>query len=99
MNVVGNSLSNHARSDDSEKGEDEDDDEEYSEPDKLFKDEIPGSVMIKISNTVQHPTQRFRQKQMMLEELIQPVLGDSANKCHKRVMKYGTAKLIVVAVV
>jgi len=41
----------------------------------------------------------FRQKQMRLEELMQPGWGDAANYFLERDMKYGTTELMVRAVV
>jgi hypothetical protein len=41
----------------------------------------------------------FRQKQMRLDELIQPGWADAANYFHERDIRYGTAELKVPAVI
>jgi len=99
LNAIGDSLSDLASSDDEEDGEDEDHDEEDTELGKLSEHDEPGWVMGTVSKTVQHPMERFRQKQMRLDELMQPGRGDAANYFHERDMKYGTTELKVPAVV
>ena len=79
LNSIGDSLSDHASSDDGEDGEDEDDDEEDPELGKLSEDDEPGWVKGPISKTVQNRMERFQQKSMKLEELMQPGWGDMAN--------------------
>jgi len=77
--AVGDSLSDLASSDDGEDGEDEDD--EQTEQGKLSEDDEPGWVMGTITQTVQQLIERFRQKQMKLDELTQPGWKDAANYC------------------
>ena len=98
LNAIGDSLSDLATSDNQQDGEDEEDEEEHTELSKLSDDE-PGWVMGTISKKVQHRMESFRQKQMRLDELMQPGWVDAANYFHERDMKYGTAKLNVPAVV
>ena len=98
FNTVGFSLSNHASSDDEEDGEDEED-EEDTEPGKLSEDDESGWVMGTISKTVQHRMESFGQKQLRIDKLTQPGWRDIANYFRERNMKYGTAKLMVPAVV
>jgi len=95
--AIGDSLSDLASSDDGEDGEDEDDEE--TEQGKLSEDDKPGWVMGIITKTVQHRMERFRQKQMKLDELTQPGWEDAANFFCERDKKYGTFELRVPAVV
>jgi hypothetical protein len=67
---IGDSLSHLASSDDGEGGEDEDDDE--TAQGELSKDDEPGWVMGTITKMVQQRLERFRQKEMKLDELTQP---------------------------
>jgi hypothetical protein len=97
MVTIGDSLSDIASSDDGEDGEDENDEE--TEQGKLSKDDEPGWVMSTISKTVQHHMERFRQKQMKLDQLTQPGWGDAADYLRERDKKYGTAELRVPTVV
>jgi len=99
LNAIGDSLSDLASSDDEQDGEDEEDDEEDTELSKLSDDDEPGWVMGTITKTVQHGMESFRQKQMRLDELTQPGWGDAANYFRERDMRYGTAELMVLAVV
>jgi hypothetical protein len=68
--AIGDSLSDLASPDDGEDGEDENDEE--TEQGKLSEDDEPGWVMGTITKTVQQCLERFRHKQMKLDELIQP---------------------------
>ena len=70
MVPVGDCLSDLASSDDG-KDEDDEDDEETVQG-KLTKDDEPGWVMGTISKTVEQRMERFRQKQMKLDEVTQP---------------------------
>jgi len=79
LNAIVDSLSDPASSDDRQDGEDEEDDEEHTELGTLSDDDEPGWVMGKITTTVQHRMESFRQKQMRLDELTQPGWGDAAN--------------------
>jgi len=99
LNDIGDSLSDLGSSDDEQDGEDKEDDGDDTELSKLSDDDEPRCVMGTISKTVQHRIERFRQKQMRLDELMQPGWGDAANYFCERDMKYGTAKLKVLAVV
>jgi len=99
FNAIGDSLSDLASSDEAQDGEDEEYDEDDTELGKLSDDDEPGWVMGKISKTVQHCLESFRQKQMKLDELTQPGWGDAANYLCGRDMKYGTTELMVPAVV
>jgi hypothetical protein len=94
---IGDSLSDIARSDDGEDGEDEND--EVTEQGKLSEDDEPSWVIGTISKTVQHRMKRFRQKQMMLDELTQPGWGNTADYFCETDKNYGTAELRVPAVV
>jgi len=51
-----------------------------------------------ISKTVQYRMERFRKKQMRVDELTQPGWGDPAYYFWERDVKYGTAKFNVPAV-
>jgi hypothetical protein len=99
LNVIRHSLSDLASSDNKQDGEDKEDDEEGTELSKVSDDDEPGWVMGTMSKMVQHRMDSFQQKQLRLDELTQPGLGDAANYFHERDMKYGTAKLKVPAVV
>jgi len=52
-----------------------------------------------ISKTVQHHMESLRQKQMRLNELLQPGWRDAADYFDERDIKYGTTQLKVPAVV
>jgi len=94
LKAIGDSLSNLATSHNEQDGQDEEDEEEDTDLGKLSDDE-PGWVMGTISNKVQLRMASFRQKQMRLDELMQPRWGDSANYFGERDMKCGAAKLNV----
>jgi len=68
--AIGDSLSDLASSNDGEDGEDEDDEE--TEQGKLREDGKPGWVMGTITKTIQQRMERFRRKQVKLDELTQP---------------------------
>jgi len=95
--AIGASQSDLASSDDGEDGEDEDDEE--TEQGKLSEDDKPGWVMGTITKTVQQRLERFRQKQMKLDELTQPGWENAADYFHEQDKKYGTSELRVPAVV
>jgi len=99
LNAIGDSLSDLASSKDVEVGEDDDDDEEDTELAMLNEDDEPGWVMGTISRMVQPRMESIRQRQMTLDKLAQPGLGDAANYFCERDMKYGTTELKVPAVV
>jgi len=67
---IGDSLSDLASSDDWEDWEDDDD--EDPEQGKLSEEDEPGWVMGTITKMVQQRMERFRQKQMKLNDLTQP---------------------------
>ena len=78
LNAIGDSLSDLACSDneeDAEDGEEEDD----TEQGKLSKDDEPGWVMGTISKTVQRCMERFWEKQMKLDKVIQLGSADAAD--------------------
>jgi len=95
--VLGDSLSDLASSDDGEDGEEEDDEE--TEQCNFSEDDEPGWVMGPITKTVQQRMERFRQKQMKLDELTQPAWEGAADYFRERDTKYGTTELRVPAVV
>jgi hypothetical protein len=74
LDAIGDSLRELARSDDEEDGEDDED----TEQGKLSEDYEPGWVMGTISKTVQQRMERFREKQLKLDELTEPGWGDAA---------------------
>jgi len=95
--AIGDSLCDLASSEVAEDGEDEDDEE--IEQAKLSEDDEPSWVMGTISKTVQQGMERFRQKQMKLDELTQPGWEDAADYFRERDEKYCTSELRVPAVV
>jgi len=95
--AIGDSLSDLASSNNGEDGEEEDDEE--TEQGNLSKDDEPGWVMGTITKTVQQRMERFRQKQMMLDELTQRGWEDAADDFRERDKKYGSTELRVPAVV
>ena len=80
MVAIGDSLSDLASSDDGDDGEDEDDEE--TEKGQLSEDDEPGWVMGAITKPVKPRLQRFRQKQMNLDDMTQPGWEDAANSFH-----------------
>jgi len=95
--AIGDSLSDLACSDDGKDGEDED--EEETEQGKLSEDDEPGWVMGTMTKTVQQRIERFRQKQMKLDELTRPGWEDATDYFRERDKKYGTFELRIPAVV
>jgi len=98
LTVIIDSLSNLASSDDEEDGEDENDNED-TEVGKLSEDDEPGWVMGTISNTVRHSMDSVCQKEVTLDELMQPGWVDRADYFHRRDKKYVMAEKSVLAVV
>jgi hypothetical protein len=88
--AIGDSLSDLVSSDDGEDGEEEDVKE--TAQGNLSEDDEPGWVMGTISKTVQQRMERFRQKQMKLDELTQPGWEDAANYFFERDRMYGTTE-------
>jgi len=99
LSAIGDSLSDLASSEDEEDVQDHNDDEEDPAGDKLSKDDEPGWVMGIISKTVQYRMERFRQKQMKLDELKQPGWGDAADYFREKDKKYGKTESKVPSVV
>jgi len=97
MIAIGDSLSDFARSDHEENGDDEDD--EDSELGKLSEDDEPGWVLGTISKWVQQHMERYRQKQTKLNESIHPEWGDTPNYVCGRDASYGPTELMTPAVV
>jgi len=95
--AIRDSLSDLASSDNGEDGDDEDDEE--TEQGNLSEDDEPGWVMGTITNTVLQRMERFRQKQMKLDELTQPGWENAADYFRERDKKYGTTELRVPGVV
>jgi len=95
LDTIGDSLSDLTSSDNEEDGEDDED----TEHGKLSEDDEPGWVMGTISKTVQQRMERFREKQIKLDELTQPGWGDAADYFRERDKRYGTTELKVLAVV
>jgi len=93
LNVIGDSVSDLASSDDEQDGKDKEDDEEDTELGKLSDDTEPGWVMGTIPKTVQYRMESFWQKQMSIDKLTQLGWGDAANNFRERDMKYGTVEL------
>jgi len=98
LNAIGDSLSDFASSDDGEDGEDEDDDKEDAVGGKVSEDDKPGWVMGTISKAVQYRMERVRQKQKMLDQVMQPRWGDTAYYFCGRDTKYGMTEWNVPAV-
>ena len=90
------SLRDLASSDNVEDGEDEDD--EQTEQGNLCKAYEPGWVMGTFTKMVQQRMERFRQKQMKLDELTKPGWENTADYFCERDKKYGTTELRVPAV-
>jgi len=98
LTLIIDSLSNLASSDDEEDGEDENDNED-TEVGKLSEDDEPGWVMGTISKTVRHSMDSVCQKEVTLDELMQPGWVDRADYFHRRDKKYVMAEKSVLAVV
>ena len=99
LNAIEDSLSDHSSSDDREDGEDEDDDQDDPAGGKFREHDETGWVMGTISTLVQYRRERFRQKQMKLNQLMQPGWGDATDYLRDRDKKYGTTELKVPAVI
>ena len=97
MVAIGDSLSDLASSENGEDGEDEHDEE--TQQGKLSEDDEPGWVMGTITKTVQQLIERFRQKQMKLDQLTQPGWVNAAAYFRETDEKFGTCELRVPAVV
>jgi len=97
MVAIRDSLSDLACSDDGEDGEDEDDEE--TEHGQLSEDDETGWVIGTITKTSLQSLERFRQKQMKLDELTQPGWEDAADYFREGDNKYGTSAFWVPAVV
>jgi len=97
MVAIWDSLSDVVSSDD---GEDVDDDyDEDTEHCQICEDDEPGWLQSTITNTVPQRIERFRQKQLHLDELTQPGWEDAAGYFCQRDEKYGTSEMQVPAVV
>jgi len=95
--AIVDSISDHASSDDVE---DEDyQDDSKTEQGKLSDDDEPGWVMGTITKTVQQRMERFRPKQMKLDELTPPGWEDAPDYFRERDTKYSASELRVPAVV
>jgi len=82
MVAIGDSLSDLASSDNGEDGEDED--YKQTEQGQLSEDDEPSRVMGTITKTMQQRPERFRQKQMTLNELTQLGWEDAADYFYER---------------
>jgi hypothetical protein len=80
--VVGDSLSDIAKSNFVENGEDDNDEE--TEQLKLSEDDESGWMMCTISQSVRQQMESCRPKQMKLDKLTQPEWGDAADYIHER---------------
>jgi hypothetical protein len=87
------SLSDLASSNDGEDREDENDEE--TEQCTQSEDDAPCRVMGTISITVQQRMERFRLKQMKLDELTQLGWEDGADYFRERDKKHSTSELMV----
>jgi hypothetical protein len=92
-NAIGDNQSDLASSEDQEDGEDEGDNEEDTGHGKLSNNDKPRRVMGTISKTVQHRMESIQQKQLRLNELMQPGWGDAADYFCDSDMKYGRTDL------
>jgi len=97
MVAIRDSLSDLASCDDGENGEDMDD--EQTEKGMVSEDDEPHWVMGTITKMVQQRMERFQQKQMTLDELIQPGWQNVAGSFRERDKKYSISGLRVPAVV
>ena len=82
MVAIRDSRRDLASSNNGEDGEDEDDEE--TEQGKRSKDDEPGWVIGTITKVVQQCMERFRQKQMKLNQLTQPGWEDPADYFQER---------------
>jgi len=99
INAIRDGLSDLASSDNKQDREHEEDDEADTELGKLIDDDKSDWVMGTISKTVQQRMDSLRQKQMRLDEVMQPGWGDTANYHRERDMTNRTAELNLLAVV
>jgi len=97
LNDHGDSLSDLASSDNEVNTED-DDDEDTALGTPGNDDELSW-VVGTICRTLQQRMERFRQRQIVIDELTQPELGDAADHFQHRDEKYVTTELRVPAVV
>jgi len=97
VGAIGDSLSDLASSDDRGDGEDEGDEE--TEHGKLSEDDVPGWVIGTVTKTVPQRMQRFRPKQLKLDELSQPGWEDAADYFCGIDDMYGESELRVSAIV
>jgi hypothetical protein len=95
MVAIRDCLSDLARSDDVEDGEDEDDGE--TEQGKLSNDDIPSWVMGTMTKTVKQYMERFQQKKMKFAKLTQPEWADSSECFSDIDKKLSTSELRVPA--
>jgi hypothetical protein len=93
----GDSLSHLASSDNGEDGEYDGDKD--TEQGKLSEDDKPGWIMGTITKTVLLHIERFRQKQMKLNEFTQPRSDDAVHYVRVQDKWYSTSELRVPAVV
>jgi len=98
LNAIGESLGDLRSSDKQQDGDDDKADED-AELGKPSEHNEPGWVMGTIYNTVQDRMERFWQKQIRLDKLTQPGLGDVADYFRERESNYGTAELKIPGVV
>jgi len=99
LNLIGDSLSHLAWSNDDEDEDDEEDDHDDPELGKPSEDVESGWVIGTNSKTVQHRMEKFRQNEMKLELLTQLGRGDTAYNSVERDTMYGLAELKVPAIV
>jgi hypothetical protein len=91
------SLSDLASYDNGDNGDDEDNEE--TEQGKVSIDDEPGWVRGTITKTVQQCMERFRQVQLMLDELTQPPWEHAPDYSRERDKEYRQSELRVRAVV
>jgi hypothetical protein len=71
LNAIGDSLNDHASSDNVQDGQHVGDNDEDTKLSKLRDDDVPGWVTCTISKTVQHRMECLGQKQKRVDELTQ----------------------------
>jgi hypothetical protein len=96
MGAIRDSVRDLAGSDDGEDGDVEEDD---PVPGKLSKHDEPGLVIRTITKTGHQHMQRFRHKQMTIDQSMNPGLEDAADYFCESDKKYRIAKEMVPAVV
>jgi len=94
---IGDSLSDPGSS--NNRDDEEDDDDEETEQHSLREDDELGWVMGTITNTVLQCTERFRQKQIELDELTQPGWENTTKYFCDTDKKYRVSELRVLAFV